>query len=237
MEKIHISFGDSQYNGSLKALEESSNEYGSDKFITYTQDWLKTTSFWEENKEILIQPRGAGFWLWKPYIILETFKLYPEDTLVLYTDAAVIAVDKLSYIYDLCDNHDIVLFGIGTIHNNATWTKEDVFQTLQLVSDEYRNGNQVSAAFSLWKNTKKSREFLEEWLRYMRDPILSTDVPSKLSFKDERYKDNRHDQSILSLLSQRDRIQRYQDPSQHGLNDLHPNGNFPQIFDHHRAKL
>jgi len=148
-----------------------------------------------------------------------------------------LAVDKLSYIYDLCDDHDIVLFGIGSVHNNATWTKEDVFKALKLDTAEYRDGGQVSAAFSLWKNTKTSVAFIEEWLGYMKDPMLSTDAPSRLSFKDKRYRDNRHDQSILSLLSQRDGIQRYQDPSQHGLNDLHPNGNFPQIFDHHRSQM
>ena len=237
MKKVHISFGDKKYNGSLKALEISSIKHGSDEFISYTQKWLKTTPFWKENKDILIQPRGAGFWLWKPYIILETLKLYPENTLLLYTDAAVLAIDKLSYIYNLADQHDIVLFGIGTVHNNATWTKEEVFQALNLTTDEYRNGGQVSAAFSLWKNTKKSIDFIEEWLMYMKDPMLATDIPSKLSFKDSRYKDNRHDQSILSLLSQRDKIQRYQDPSQHGLNDPHPNGNFPQVFDHHRRQM
>ena len=34
--------------------------------------------FVAKNKELLSKPRGAGYWVWKPYIILKTLKMIPR---------------------------------------------------------------------------------------------------------------------------------------------------------------
>ena len=90
MRKILISYGNDPYKRSLDLLEKSSLEKGKvEKFIRYTREWLETTDFYFKNRYILDNPRGNGFFIWKPYIILKTMESLDEGDIVMYSDAAV----------------------------------------------------------------------------------------------------------------------------------------------------
>ena len=65
-----------------------------DGVYVYGEKWLRKTNFYKKNKNILDEPRGAGYWLWKPYIILETFKQIDEGDVVLYIDSSDTFKDK-----------------------------------------------------------------------------------------------------------------------------------------------
>ena len=61
-----------------RRLADSANSNANvDEVISWTRTQLLNSDFYLQNKRILDQPRGAGFWSWKPYIILQTllFKL------------------------------------------------------------------------------------------------------------------------------------------------------------------
>ena len=47
----------------------------------------------------MAQPRGAGYWLWKPHIIADTLAAVPDGTLVIYTDAAVVYAQDPSSLF------------------------------------------------------------------------------------------------------------------------------------------
>ena len=42
--------------------------------ISWDSDKIRHTEFYLEHKKILDQPRGNGYWLWKPYIILSALE-------------------------------------------------------------------------------------------------------------------------------------------------------------------
>jgi hypothetical protein len=245
MKKIVISFGDKSYYGSLKALKTTSIKYGADSVIVYTQEWLKNTSFWKENTNILIQRRGAGYWIWKPYIILETFKKLNDGDLVLYSDAAVMITNNLSPLWDLGNKHSIVLFHHGSKYKeekiliNKTWTKRDCFILMDADTSEFHNGRQISASYSVWKKDINTINFLNVWQNYLKDPRISTDQPNVLGENISGFRDHRHDQSILSILSQKYNLEKFRDPSQWGNNDfaLYKNSPYTQLFNHHRMRL
>lgn len=239
MKKVHISFGDEKYYGSLKLLEKSSHKYGSDVFKTYTKEWLMTSVFWKENLSILSQPRGAGYWIWKPFIILNTFKELDENDIVLYTDAAMFAINDLNPLFELAEKNSIVVFRIGGGHINKVWTKRDCFILMDADKPEFHNESQLTASYSLWKKNTKTIEFLEEYQRYLKDPRIVTDIPSTLGKNYPEFKDHRHDQSVISILSQKHNIERFRDPSQFGLPEISQfsNSQYKQIFNHHRMKL
>ncbi len=46
--------------------------------------------FYEKNKHILNIAAGDGLWIWKPYFILRTMDIAPEDSLIIYADSPVI---------------------------------------------------------------------------------------------------------------------------------------------------
>ena len=44
----------------------------------YDRDWLEGTNFYKNNYKLLDDDRGAGWWLWKPYVILDTIEQVDE---------------------------------------------------------------------------------------------------------------------------------------------------------------
>jgi hypothetical protein len=236
-----ITFGDKKYERSMLRLEETALQNGVDKVNLYSQDWLKHTEFWNKNSFILNQPRGAGYWIWKPYIILDAMDLYMEEgDIVMYSDAAVEIIDDLSPLFQLADEKDRVIFQIAGGHNNKIWTKRDCFVLLNCDEQKYWDDLQLTATFSLWKKTEENISFLKEYLRYLRDPRIVTDDPNmcgKPNFLE--FRDHRHDQSVLSILTRREGFERFCDPSQWGNLERERFSNSPygQLINHHRKKL
>jgi len=55
----------------------------------YTGDCLKNdTSFWSKHGEFIDKnPRGYGYWLWKPYIIKKNMERMKNGDILLYLDS------------------------------------------------------------------------------------------------------------------------------------------------------
>lgn len=68
---------------------------------------------------------------------------------------------------------------------------------------------QVDAAWSVWRKSFRSIQFVSEWLAYMEDERISTDLPSTLVESTEAFVGRRHDQSCLGLLVQKWNINTY----------------------------
>jgi len=237
MKKYAISFANERYFKSLISLQDTMTMIGNvDEYIPYSQEWLKKEPFWNKNSYILTQPRGAGYWIWKPYIILKTMALMEEGDIVLYTDAGVTPLQDLQPLYDLAEKNEKIIFQ-NAGHNNKTWTKRDCFVLMNCDEKKYWDGMQVTATFSLWKKTVSNIEFLTEYQRYLRDSRIVTDDPNmagRANFFE--FKDHRHDQSVLSLMAIKYGIELFRDPSQFGIEMMSkfPNSTYPQMFDHHR---
>lgn len=245
MKKVHISFGNEEYNKSLELLKHTTLEVGKvDQFIPFTQEWLKGTEFWRKNQFILSRPRGAGYWIWKPFIILETFKTLEDGDIVLYSDAGLKVIDNLSPLFEIAknDSKGIILFKLPAVgvlaHKAKTWTKRDCFVLTECDEEKYWHADMGNGAISLWKKSDKNIEFLHEWLKYLRDPRIVTDDPNmggKPNFID--FKDHRHDQSVLTILATKYNLTLFRDPTQYGNEEIetfpYPSV-YPQLFHHHR---
>lgn len=245
MKKIHISFGNEEYYKSLDLLESTSLNIGkTDLFIKYNQNELKGTEFWYKNQYILNKPRGAGYWIWKPYIILKTFEFLSNNDIVLYTDAGLNVIENLSPLFEIAKNipnDGIVLFKLPAVgisaHIAKMWTKRDCFVLTDSDEEKYWNANMTNGAISLWVKNEKTIELLKSWLRYLRDPRISTDDPNmcgRPNFPD--FRDHRHDQSVLTILSKKYNFELFRDPTQYGNEEINLFSNSPytQLFHHHR---
>lgn len=236
LDNLAISFGNEPYYGSLKALERSYTKFDI-SFKEFTGDWLLQTEYGQYIKKTLFSQRGFFYWAWKPYIILEALK---EANKVLYSDAAVFCIRDPKPLFDLLDKKNIVVFEHGNKELiNQHWTKHDCFLYMNCNTNKYHKGVQLTATFSLWKNTPETIKFLEEWIFYCKDPRIITDQPNTTKHGNlQGFKDHRHDQSILSILSQKWDLERFRDPSQWGNEDRSfINSNYGQIFNHHRMRL
>jgi hypothetical protein len=66
------------------AQNASAPRAGIDTILSWTRDKLKATDFYEQNRQILDRPRGGGYWLWKPYIILDALQKSDPGDVILY---------------------------------------------------------------------------------------------------------------------------------------------------------
>jgi len=242
MKKVLISYGNPKYYKSLDLLEKTALEVGKvDLFIRYTREWLETTEFYKKNKYILDMPRGNGYWIWKPFIILESFKALNDDDIVMYSDAGLSVIDSLIPLFEMAQmnpNDGIMLFEVPGGHKLRTWTKRDAYILTDTDSPKYYDHTIINGALSLWVKNEKTISFLNEWQRYLRDPRIVTDDPNMCGNANiAGFKEHRHDQSVLSLLAIKKEFEFFRDPTQFGEEDRKrfPECTYKQLFNHHRG--
>jgi len=183
----------------LCRLVGSYNEYERVKF--YSEEWLRTTKFFEENQWVLYQERGGGYWLWKPYVILETLKEIPEGDVVVYLDCGDVIKEGLSlYLESVLEKEPCLLLCGG--YPQKHYTKRDCFHYMNCDEPTYHNVIQLEAGFQAWKRCEKSIEVLEEQIKFGKDYKIITDTPNKCGLPNyDGFVDHRHDQSILTNLA------------------------------------
>ena len=71
---------------------------------------LHRTAFYSENKAILDLARGAGYWLWKPFIISETLKEMEEGDCLIYSDSGIEVVADLTPLFRIALERELVFF-------------------------------------------------------------------------------------------------------------------------------
>ena len=166
----------------------------------YTDSWLKTKEFYKENKTILDQERGAGYWLWKPYVILEALKEISDGDVVFYIDCGdFFTKGIIEYTRPILEKETCLLLGGGYVQKD--WTKRDCFHYMDCDSPRYTDTIQLEAGIQLWKKTQKTIEVLEEQIKYCKDYRIVTDSPNECGLSNyEGFQDHRHDQSVLTNL-------------------------------------
>ena len=161
---------------------------GIDQFILYKRNMINP-DFYKKNVHILQEKFGAGDWLWKPQIILQTMKAMPKDSVIIYMDSGFSIKNSMQPIFKALGENDVL---IAEAHNDyANKTVEDSVDEsvlkkvgINLKKDERMKS--IWAAFIVVKNTKKAREFVETWLSYCK--------------QEELIKRYQNDQTLLSLV-------------------------------------
>lgn len=233
----HLSFATENFSQSAKILKASARRFGIKHSYIYTPSDIVLKELYRSYPNIMKQTRGAGYWLWKPFIIEDMMSRLPDGSIIIYSDCGTTFVNDPKYIISLLDSNDIVLFKQN--HKQSAWTKRDCFVFLDADSEEYWNLDQLTAAFQLYKVCNKSREFISDLKKAMVDERILTDLPNVCGLPNlEDFRDHRHDQSILTIIAHRSDVAIVPDPSQFGsfLNSQSIILGYPQTFFHHRLR-
>lgn len=199
--KILISFGSEKYSNSLEILKNSAINYF-DKIILYNPNDLDN-DFKIKYNNILSQSKGYGYWLWKPYLIQKTLNNFDKNDFIFYSDALTIFENFPENLCEICENNNGILCG-SQIHLEKFFTKRDVFVNLGCDEDKYYNNQQISASHILLQNTEFVKNIISIWFDYCKNKQLLTDT---ISLYPEKFKNShRHDQSILSVLLEKNKI-------------------------------
>jgi hypothetical protein len=236
----HVTYADGQMSKSAMLAQKSALKHGCN-FSVFMNEKSISAEFYNLNKSILDQNRGAGYWLWKPYIINKMLNRINENEYLVYTDAGVEFVNDISILINKMDQ-DVFIFGNNYSHYD--WCKSDVIKTI-LPDWEYQYINdkrQAQASVLIVKNTEASRIFIGKWLKYCQIDHFITDsqsfIPNCYTFQEHR-----HDQAVLTCLAYKYGINLHYWPAHYNggqfVYDKHPQfneDNYPVIFHHHRKR-
>jgi hypothetical protein len=200
---------------------------------------LIDAQFKQKHQSILNEARGAGYWLWKPYFILQKLKQLAYGDRLMYADSASHFISSAAPLFSLSAqfNQDVIPFELEL--PESAWTKRDTFIALDADEKGYELSPQRLASFILLRKSTMSLQFCQDYLNYCTNEQALTDTTNIYGKPNyDNFESHRHDQSIFSLLTKKYGLQAFRDPSQWGNNrkHLYTNSDYPQIIEHTRQK-
>lgn len=169
-----VSFADGNevFYQNQNALAQSALNRGIDFIFNYRKSHIDE-DFYTKYQAILGEKYGAGYWLWKPYIILKTMENTPEGSIIVYADSGAILTGSLVPILKHLENHDGILYRYnrdiyGTIKGSID---RQVAQELAISAHlEFDKSKPLWAGFMVFRNSKQTKEFVKHWLNLCCNP-------------------------------------------------------------------
>jgi hypothetical protein len=161
----------------------------------------KTKTFIREN------PKGYGYWIWKPILILDFIKNYPDIEVILYMDSGCEFISNPNsditwhdYL-DKFGKFDAVFFANDL--KEYSWTKQELFEYLSVSADEKLTDQLVGGTFLMTR--KFALDFCHKWLEVMQaDNFLYANDEVNHLKQSVGFREHRYDQSALSILAKRE---------------------------------
>lgn len=206
--EIHfITYGNEKYEKAKQRLCSQANQF---EGITHVRGYGPSDlsdSLRKKYKNILEQPRGGGYWLWKPFVLYNHFKTLKENDILVYLDAGCVlnpkGITRFQEYIDILDKSDIGILSFQ-MHNQIEkwWTTREIFEYYELdVNGDHANSGQFLGGVFMLKKNKHSEEYVKKLVSItLTQSQLYTDEHNKNGRQMSWFKDNRHDQSISSLL-------------------------------------
>jgi hypothetical protein len=209
---IHfITYGDNKYAKTKKRLCDEANSVGwFDTITAYGQDDLDL-DFQNKFKDILILPRGSGYWIWKPYIIRKHLEKIKENDILIYLDSGCSinpsGIDRFKEYIEMLNNSDSGCISFQLDSNmlkcyEKQWTNKEIFDYFNVeINGDIAKSSQILATVIILKKNKNSINIVDLWLKTVHDkPILFTDDYNNNNKGRCEYIENRHDQSVFSII-------------------------------------
>lgn len=200
MKRIFITYGDHNYRDSVARITAEAGATGLfDEIRAYTPEMLPEPF----RRYTETYRRGAGYWMWKPYIINDALNRADEGDIIVYADAGCTVNSHKDWdrYFGILRKKDYIFF------LTCTWTVQYCKKkTLDFFLEKYDRGhaawtlgNQVQATFLMVKKVDGNR-IIQRWkmlAEYHHD--LFTDIaPEERAGENPRFIEHRHDQAVLT---------------------------------------
>ena len=174
------------------ALAQSAINRGIDFILNYRRSHIDE-EFYKKHQAILDEKYGAGYWVWKPYVILKTMENAPEGSIIVYMDSGAILTGSLMPILKHLEHYDGVFYRYdleiyGTLKKN---TDSQIAEELAVSNHpEFDTIGSLWAGFMVLRNCQVTRDFVKTWLELCTKPNF---------VKGYGKSRHQHDQTLLSL--------------------------------------
>ena len=200
-EFVFITYSNHVYAERMKQLLAKADDLGI-RSRGYTREWLEQTEFYQQQKHILDQPRGNGYWLWKPYIIYDAICQANPGDIIFYLDCGDdYSPDIFNYVRtNIRSDQPGLLAGPGWPLKQ--FCKRDCFVYTDSDTPEYHNLYSCEAGMSFWNVSAVSKAALETLIEYSCNEIALTDLPNQSGLPDlPGFQIHQCDQSILTIVA------------------------------------
>lgn len=153
--------------------------------------------FKHQNAVVLSKPKGGGYWLWKPFLLNKYLADLNENDWLVYLDSGMFIYKDITYLLRELDKQDQDVFGFELPLLERQWTKRAVYDRFGLDPNK-DDTNQIMATAVIIKKSKRSVEFIEDYLKFCLETDLLDDSLNSDQCRD--FIEHRHDQSIFSML-------------------------------------
>ena len=160
-------------------------------------------------KEIILYAerfsRGYGYWMWKPFIIKSLLCESEYDDIVVYVDGRCgIPSRQISWInsyFEECNTNSVEFTAWQMQHIEKKWTSLELMSKFNIdINSHEANSGQYAGGILAMKKTNNVINLIDDWLNFL---IINNeycrDSFTKSTLNPE-FIENRHDQSVLSLL-------------------------------------
>lgn len=197
-----VTFADAKYAATLRRIErQARGVFRSVHAYSDLDDEFKNShaSFVRDN------PRGYGYWIWKPYVVRAAMRAAREGEVVVYADAGC-TIGSRARLRELvattfAETDGLVTFLVPMRYDprEGRWTKREVLRVFGTDDDPAtRESRQIMATAFLIKNTARNRAFVDEWYQLCSRYGLVDDTLSEEQHPE--FSEHRHDQSLFSML-------------------------------------
>ncbi|KAF4758391.1 hypothetical protein FOZ63_019611, partial [Perkinsus olseni] len=201
---VSVSYAEGCCEKSKERNRHSAYDNGIDEVRMY--NWSTLDADWRDrNSAILSLPRGAGYWMWKPYVILDTLldKSLPWfSSVVLYLDAGNHYIANPRTVVGRALLHTDVAAPLLKCCLESDWAKRDAIRLLApaeppAIVDRPQN----AAYFLIFRKTPVAVDFVRRWLRACEDYRVVTDHDNVEEYPNyPTFTRHVHDQTAFSIL-------------------------------------
>lgn len=145
---------------------------GVDVIVNYRRELLGD-DFIKQYSHILDLKPGGGYWLWKPWIILDVMSKAPKDAIIIYADTSFVFNSSLMPLVNQIGDKDGLLLEYDDVEEFGTIERTVQRQTLianNCDTIECRNAPHIWAGLLIVKNNANARKFIEQWFELCKNP-------------------------------------------------------------------
>jgi len=223
--KILINYADHKFHQAQKFCTKTAYNKGNfDHVYEYSPKDIPLEFHYKRQNNINENNSRIGkFGLWRPYIVMKTLEMLSEDDFLIYCDSGAFFIRPIDSLIECMNKHNtnVMIFELPFLERQ--WTKQDVFCYFKAETPEIMNTNQRLSTLFIIRKCIKSNTFVEAYYQTAKHaPFLFTDEDNRLhaSVNCSDYLENRHNQSVLSVLSKIHGYTAFRDPSEYGSKPL-----------------
>ncbi len=202
--KYFLSFGDDKYKNSKIRIEQEARNSGFFDYINIYGPEHLSEEFKEKTKPYINAQRGAGLWLFKPFIIKKTFEHMNYGDYCVYADAGCLinpnGIDRFEQYLKMIEETGVLSFRMDGL-DEEQYTTEKIFKTLGVIDEhpEVRKSGQIMATIIILRKNSNSVKLINDFYNLAIN-FTSLFSDEHNSGNCSRFIADRNDQSILSVL-------------------------------------